>query len=303
MVKYEPITLDMKVPYEQILAIAGPRGCEYSFANLFLWGRQKIAFLDGCVTIFSQFNRRSVYLFPIGAGDKKSVLDAIIHDAAMRGIPCRLTGMTAEDCQLLYSLYPHDFRIHNARDSYDYLYDVNDLATLKGRQFQRKRNHLNRFLKTYPHISTEVITPENMVKVRQMVDAWYTQRLQDDPTQDFHMERAAMDKACRFSTELGLEGISLRVDGQIAAVTMGSRLSDTVFDVHFEKGLEQYDGIYAAINQEFAQYIQTNHPEITQINREDDMGLEGLRKAKLSYHPTRIFEKYWACLLEDGYDY
>ena len=76
-----------------------------------------------------------------------------------------------------------------------------------------------------------------------------------------------------------------------------------MFDVHFEKALEQYDGAYPAINREFARYLHNKYPELTHLNREDDMGLEGLRKAKMSYNPTTLWAKYWACLLEDGYDY
>ena len=100
-----------------------------------------------------------------------------------------------------------------------------------------------------------------------------------------------------------MEGLLLRVDGKIAAMTLGSRLSQHTFDVHFEKALEKYDGAYPAINQAFARHIRQKYPEVTLLNREDDMGIEGLRKAKMSYNPTQFREKYWACLLEDGYDY
>lgn len=302
MIDYQPITIEMKAPYERLLAAAGERGCEYSFANLFLWGRQRIAFIHGCVTVFSQFNRRSVYLFPLGE-DIKSTVDAIICDASARGIPCRLTGLTGEDCALLESLYPGRFRFHIARDSFDYIYSIQDLSELKGRRFQRKRNHLNRFMQDYPNAHTEDITDENAGEVQRMVDTWYDLRLQADPTQDFYMERAAIERAFGHRKALGMEGLLLRVDGQIGAMTLGSRLSESTFDVHFEKALEQYEGVYAAINRAFARYIREKYPEVTLLNREDDMGLEGLRKAKMSYNPTRFREKYWACLLEDGYDY
>ena len=302
MIDYQPITIAMKDPYERLLAAAGERGCEYSFANLLLWGRQKMAFIHGCATVFSQFNRRSVYLFPIGS-DVKSTVDAIIHDGAVRGIPCRLTGLTGEDCKQLEDLYPGRFRFHIARDSFDYIYAAEDLAELKGRRFQRKRNHLNRFIQTHPDIITEQITDANVEEVKAMVAQWYDLRLQEGPTQDFYMERAAIEKAFRYRRELEMEGLLLRVNGRIGAMTLGSRLSESTFDVHFEKALEHFDGIYAAINQAFAQYIRGKYPEVTLLNREDDMGLEGLRKAKMSYKPTQFREKYWACLLEDGYDY
>lgn len=100
-----------------------------------------------------------------------------------------------------------------------------------------------------------------------------------------------------------MESLILIANGQALAMTMGSRLSASTFDVHFEKALNNADGAYAAINWEFARYLQAKHPNVQWLNREDDLGLEGLRKAKLSYCPDHMIEKNWACLLEDGYDY
>ena len=100
-----------------------------------------------------------------------------------------------------------------------------------------------------------------------------------------------------------MEGLLLFHNGQALAMTMGSRLSDDTFDIHFEKALDFADGAYPTINQEFARYLQAKYPELKYLDREDDLGLEGLRKAKLSYAPHHMVEKSWACLLEDGYDY
>ena len=97
-----------------------------------------------------------------------------------------------------------------------------------------------------------------------------------------------------------LEGIALTEGDTILALTIGSPLSPDTFDVHFEKADETVEGAYAAINQAFAQYLQDTHPELRYLNREDDMGLEGLRKAKLSYCPHHMEEKYWAYLRDEG---
>lgn len=303
MIEFQPIGTEHKRIYEACLPREKARGCEYSFANLFLWGRQRIAFLNGMVTVFSQFDRKSVYLFPVGNGDIKKTLDAIIHDASVRDIPCRLTGLTSEDCSTLERLYPNRFRFHTDRNGFDYVYAIEDLSELAGRKYQRKRNHLNRFFQQHPEAVTEPVTEENIQEVAAMAEQWYTLRMQEDPTRDFHMERSALHKALQHRQTLGMEGLLLRVDGKIAAMTLGTPLSETVFDVHFEKALDRYDGAYAAINRAFARYLREKYPAITYLNREDDMGLEGLRKAKLSYYPAYLQEKYWACLLEDGYDY
>lgn len=302
MIDFLPLDISQKAEYDQFLKNCGERGCEYSFPNLYLWGRQRAAFHRGNLAFFSQFNRKSVYLFPLG-NDLKPTLDAIIHDARVRDIPCRLTGMSPDDCALLERLYPGRFRYHFDRNGFDYVYAVNDLAELKGRRYQRKRNHVNRFRQTHPDHTLEPITDENTLQVQQMLDAWYTQRMADDPHADFHMERSALKKALQYRAALGMEGLILKDGDRILAMTLGSPLSDSTFDIHFEKAAEDADGAYPTINWAFARYLRDKYPRLQWLNREDDLGLEGLRKAKLSYCPDHMIEKNWACLLEDGYDY
>ncbi len=303
MINFKPLDLSQKPLFEQLLQGGGERGCEYSFVNLYLWGRQKAALVENHLVFFSQFNRKSVYLFPLGQGDKKPVLDAVVRDAAERGIPCRLVGLTHDDCALLEELFPGKLHYHFDRDSFDYVYAVQDLAELKGKKFQKKRNHLNRFCQTHPEYALEPITEENLPEVKALVDRWYDLRLQENPHGDYHLERSALTKALNQRQALGLEGLALRTEDGLVAMTMGSRLNTDTFDIHFEKALDIADGAYAAINNGFARYLQGKYPEVQFLNREDDLGLEGLRKAKLSYNPHHMVEKHWACLVEDGYDY
>ena len=300
MIDFQPLMLEEKARFDRILQNAEPRGCEYSFVNLYIWGRQKAAFMGETLVFFSQFNRKSVYPFPVGE-DKKTALDAIIADAAERGIPCRLTGMTQDDCALLERLYPGKFRYHIDRDFFDYVYAVEDLAELKGRKYQRKRNHLNRFTQTHPAYTVEPVSQNNLNTVIALVESWYEKRKAEDPTSDTVMEQAAMKKALKNWQALGMEGLLLK-DGETAlAMTLGSFLSRDTFDVNFEKAIDP--AAYPAINYEFARYLRKKYPDLQYLNREDDMGLEGLRKAKISYMPHHMQEKSWACLLEDGYDY
>lgn len=303
MIEFQSLTPDKKTEYDAILMHSGERGCEYSFTNLYLWGRQMVSVYEGQLVFFSQFNRKSVYLYPVGTGDRKAVLEAIIADAAQRGIPCRLTGLIHDDCGELERLFPGKFRYHFDRDSFDYVYAIDDLADLAGRKFQRKRNHLNRFRAEHPEHRLVPITQENRAEVEAMVNDWYALRLKDNPHADYHMEQAAIRKALRQQEALGMDGLVLMDGDKILAMTMGSRLSAESFDIHFEKALDIADGAYAAINQGFARYLREKYPELKWLNREDDMGLEGLRKAKMSYCPDHMIEKNWACLLEDGHEY
>ena len=139
---FKKLTAEDKRSYDEILSSEGERGCEYSFANLYLWGRQRIAELDGNVLFFSQFNRRSVYPFPIGSGDKKQAVEAIIEDARARDIPCRITGLRPDDREFLAKSFPDRFRFHCDEGDFDYVYDINNLADLAGKKYHSKRNHL-----------------------------------------------------------------------------------------------------------------------------------------------------------------
>ena len=301
MIEFKKLDPANKAAYDEYLLNCGQRGCEYNFSNLYLWGRQKVAFLGDNLVFFSQFNQRSVYLFPVCRGDAKEVFDAIIHDAHTRGIPCRLTSLTHEDCELLESLYPDQFRFHHERSSFDYIYNIEDLATLKGKKFQKKRNHFNKFKQLHPNYRLEPITDDNTPMVVDLLDRWYRTKLEADPTADYQMEQAAIYKAMRYREALGMEGLVLMDGEELLAMTMGSPISGNTFDVQFEKAVDE--SAYVAICSGFAAYLMQTHPDIQFLNREDDLGIEGLRKSKLAYNPVMLLEKHWACLKEDGCDY
>lgn len=298
MIDFQRLDLSVKPKYDSYLMNCRERGCEYSFVNLFLWGRQKAAFVEAYLTFFSQFDRRSVYPFPIGNGDLKSILDKLIQDARTRGIPCCLTSLTKEDCEAVEALYPGAFRFHSDRESFDYIYAIDDLADLKGRKFQKKRNHYNHFVSDHPDYQILPLDENTRVAAFQMLEQWYRDKQEADPHNDFHLEQLAIHRAFAFQKQLDLEGLVLMEEGQVLAFCMGSRLNADTFDIHFEKARGSEDGAYAVINREFAKYLRDKYPELRWLDREDDMGLEGLRRAKLSYNPDHMIEKYWARLWE-----
>ena len=302
MIPFKKLELSQRDAVNACFYQAHVKSCENSFANMFLWGRQKTAVRDGFLLRMSQFDRRIVYPFPVGQGNLKQALDAVIHDAAARGIPCCLAVMSEADCRQVEELYPGTFRFYSDRDSFDYVYAIDDLADLKGRKFQKKRNHLNRFRQTYPDAQIVPLDESNRVAAFLLAQQWYQSRCEADPDRDHHLEQLALHRAFAFWQQLGMEGVVLMEQGKAIAFAMGSRLNEDTFDIHFEKALDQYDGAYPAINQGFAAYLREKYPELKWLNREDDLGLEGLRKAKLSYCPDHLVEKYWARLWEEEDD-
>lgn len=302
MIQFHRASLEDKNAYECLAAADSRRGCEYSFANVYLWGRQEIAFLHGCVVFFSHFNGRTLYPYPMGGGDIRACLEEILEDARQRGIPCRITGMTREDAENLESWFPGKFSVRTARDNFDYVYTVEALAELRGRKLQKKRNHLNRFRQEHPDYRVEPLSCGNIARVQHMVNDWYVHRRKVDPEGDYLLESLAMARAFRHFDALALEGLVLLSGDEVLAVTMGSRMSPDTFDVHFEKAREAVPGAYNAINCEFARHIRQKFPGVNYLNREDDLGIPGLRNAKLSYVPDHLIEKYWACVREDIYE-
>ena len=297
MIEFHRLNPADRQQYLSLLSIE--RGCEYSFVNISVWGRQRVAFQDGYCVIFSQFDRYSVYPFPVGQGDLKPVLDAMIQDAQMRGIPFRLTGMSSLDCAEVERLYPGKFHFHTDRDNFDYVYAIDDLAELTGKRYQSKRNFVNRFRSQHPNCEVLPLDESTVPAVLDMLDTWFAQRQELDPLADFHLERIALNRAFARRQELALEGLALMENGHCLAMTMGSFLTNNTFDIHFEKALDGIDGAYAFINQSFARYLREKCPALQYLNREDDMGIPGLRKAKLSYHPHHLVEKHWARLWEE----
>ena len=301
MIQFQKLNPQEKAAYDEYLLNCGQRGCEYNFANLYLWGRQKAAFLEDSLVFFSQFNQRSVYLFPLCRGDLKNTIDAIIHDSQVRGIPCRLTSLTHEDCAALEALYPNKFRFHHDRNSFDYIYNIEDLATLKGKKFQKKRNHLNKFKQLHPDYRLEPLTDENTPQVEDLLRRWYAHKLELDPSGDYYMEQVAISRALRHRQELDMEGLVLMDGDELLAMTLGTWLAANTFDVQFEKAIDE--SAYVAMCSGFAGHLMEKYPDLQFLNREDDLGIEGLRKSKLAYNPVTLIEKHWACLTEDGCEY
>lgn len=303
MIDFRPSDVNQKEFYASFFADKKERGCEYGFSNLVLWGQQNIAEVRGCLVRLSYYGGHIAYAFPVGSGDKEKALEELMNDASERRIPCVFMGVYEEDKMLLESLYPDRFRFEPARDSFDYIYDINNLCDLAGRKYHQKRNHLHRFKDAYPNHSTLLLTKDNLHLARDFAAAWYKEKLSANPVSDFDIEQIALDRAFRYFEQLEFEGMLLMDGDDVLAFTMASRISVDTFDVHFEKAKESAQGAYTAINNEFAKHLREKFPEILFLNREEDMGIEGLRKAKESYRPHHLIEKYMAFPMEADYEY
>lgn len=291
---FQPVSIENKTEYQKCLWSGPSRGCEYSFANLFTWGDQKLARMGDWFVIFSRFGMRELYHYPIGTGDRKQVLEVVFADARARGIEWRFSGLLEQEKEELEALYPDRFAFVANEGSFDYVYDVNDLADLAGRKYHGKRNHCKRFEDACPNYVTQPITEENLSLAKTFAEAWYAAKQAEQPDADYRMEEIAMERAFANYRALELDGLLLLSEGRVLAMTMGNRMNSDTFDVNFEKATAEVQGAYAMINREFARYIRQKYPEVRYLDREEDMGIEGLRQAKLSYYPHHQVKKYRA---------
>ena len=266
-------------------------GCEYSFTGMFLWGRQQIAFVDDVPLFFCRFGDWYTYQYPFTTPE---LIPYLLDDAKERGLTFRLFGLTAEEVQALEETYPNRFSYTAVRDSADYVYRIERLADLTGKKLQAKRNHCNRFEAAYPDYRVIPLTTELLPRCRDFTERWYDAHTEGGAEEDYVGERIAIARAFDNFEALHLEGILLETSDGMVAFSMGSHIRPDTFDVHFEKALAEVNGAYPMVNREFARLLHARYPELRWLNREDDMGIEGLRRAKESYFPDVLLEKFVA---------
>ena len=265
--------------------------CEYCFGNIFMWSdiyENKI-YNDNGIFVSADFTDEPVFCYPIGDGDKKSTIERLIEFSKGLGVSLEFFGMTEKDRDELQFLFPKQFEITEERDYFDYLYTSESLATLVGRKLASKRNHISYFEKTFDW-KYETITKDNIHKCELLNEHWERLNREKNP-EEIGDEHLAIKKALANFFDLGFEGGILTIENEIVAFTFGEKLNDNTFCTHVEKAYGNIRGAYQMINREFARQLRDRYEY---INREDDTGSEGLRRAKLSYHPHRLVIKYSA---------
>ncbi|MCL2293985.1 MAG: phosphatidylglycerol lysyltransferase domain-containing protein [Spirochaetes bacterium] len=270
-------------------------GCEYCFGNLFIWDstyNQEVADYKGFLIAKALVENRVGFLFPAGSGDLKQVISDLAAYCANSGYPLTFGNITNDHKAVLDDLFPGAFFYTENRDASDYIYLRENLAILAGKKYHAKRNHIARF-KDNPDWVYEPITAKNLDECYEMSMEWHKKYREVEDYESYQNELNAIRLAFEHFLELEFDGGLIRLNGSIAALTMGEQLNSDTYVIHIEKALPHIQGAYAIINQQFAQRV----PEfIKYINREDDLGNEGLRRSKLSYHPEILLTKFDATL-------
>lgn len=290
MINFRKIELSDREWINPIFQKAGLMGCEYTFVNNYIWSTQyklEVAYVEGFYCTRSGLGTVE-YGFPIGEGDLKKVIDLLIQDAKERGERFVMHALMSEHVTLLDLVMPGQFEYSTTQDDSDYIYSTEKLTKLSGKKLHGKRNHIARFKDN--SWSYEAITEENLDDCMEMNKKW-CEKNECVQSVSLQQEACAVKRSLLHFKELNLVGGLLRVEGEVVAFTIGEPLNSNTFVVHIEKAYSEIQGAYPMINQQF---VTHECQEYEYVNREEDMGEEGLRKAKMSYYPEIILDKYRA---------
>lgn len=291
MIDFKRITLADKKDIDACFMGNRCRTCDFSFSNLYSWvPKFKTQFSVVDHTLFLRFEgdiNDFYYMMPVGKMPLDKSLPMIIEDAKANGHKFVMKGVTTKMWTLIEEAMPDTFHYEFDRDNSEYLYSAEKLITLSGKKLQKKRNHLNRFKADNPSweyypLTTQVELDECLRMHREWDDIKTEQQANSD--YDYLATKTMIENF----KPMGLKGGAIKVNGKIVAFTIGVQLTDDTFVVHVEKAFGDINGAYTIINQQF---IEHEASEFTYINREEDMGIEGLRKAKMSYYPEILLEE------------
>jgi len=259
---------------------SGRRNCNYTFANLMgwqFWYNTEVCVHENAVVLRYTFDGQRAYMVCTSEALSLELIEALFDDSngdlTLIGLEdSQVTQLSIINCQLSINIEP-------VRDQYDYIYCRTDLAMLHGRHLDAKRNHIHRFRAEHPDFEYRPLTPEFFDECRRLTEIWQEEK---DASDTIDVEKQVMETIFSNWDALGMIGGSIFVDGRMVAFTYGSAVTTDTFDVCVEKADRHVEGAFAIINQQFAEHLPEQY---IYLNREEDMGIPGLRQAKLSYHP------------------
>ena len=287
MLSFKNIEIDDIEIYNEYMKNNKEFSCENSFVNLLVWQctyNNMIAESDGQLFIKSGKGEKESFRLPIGGNINDGI--AKIEEYCGDKKPA-FWFQEGERFSTLSDEFKEKYELRENRDAADYVYLQKNLAELSGKKYHSKRNHISAFSKKFQW-RYEEINQSNIAAIRECAALWYKPNSEKVDSYLLCEQRGLETILCNMD-RLNVKGGAIFVDERAVAFTLGSPINNEVFDIHIEKALKDYGEGYTVINREFARRLE----DYKYINREDDMGLEGLRKAKLSYKPEIILKKYY----------
>lgn len=272
---------------------------DLTFTNLYLWHLARnisYTILNDCLVIKTQYPNENPFIFyPIHKNNnldcKKKAIFQIMESFKDEGMKFSMRSLSKDDKNELEKFMPNIFNFSYREDRSDYIYSISELIELKGKKYHKKKTHLNRFVERYNFIYEE-LNQTNANELIQTYQKWF-KKIKDTATIGLHNEYIGIIELLKEFSNLDFKGGILRVDEQIIAFSFGEPLNINTVVIHIEKANPEFQGSYQAINKEFLENAWKNY-EL--VNREEDLGIEGLRKAKRSYQPLYLQCKFDATL-------
>lgn len=294
---FKEINIDSKKELQPYFDLVDYEACEYCFTTLYMWEhvyKTSYHIEDDFAVIVGEYEGDSFSVLPLADIDKlPQVIEFVLNYFEKENKKIYLRGITKEVVAFLQNKYPDKFEYIEERDLFDYIYDAESLRTLAGRKNQKKRNHINYFLKEYENRYEYKLLDENSFdECLSLLKDWSSNKEENNEFDEGMDEELSGIKKIFNNYEKLKDKVKiggLYIDSKLEAFTIGELLQDNMALVHIEKANPDIRGLYPYINQIF---LQNEFKEVEYVNREEDLGIEGLRKAKLSYHPCKFVEKY-----------
>jgi len=279
---FHHLSLSDREAMQAVTLPSGRRNCNYTFANLVgwqFWYNTEVCVLENAVVLRFTLDGQRAYMVCTSEALSLELIEALFDDSNGD-----LTLIGLEDSQVapLSARQEFSISVEPVRDQYDYIYRRSDLATLRGKHLDAKRNHIHRFRAEHPDFEYRPLTPEFFDECRQLTEIWQARTKFKDASDTIDVEKQVMETIFTNWDALGMTGGSIIVDGRMVAFTYGAAVTTDTLDVCVEKADRHVEGAFAIINQQFAEHLPEQY---IYLNREEDMGIPGLRQAKLSYHP------------------
>ena len=303
MIEFHAISILDKEWIDRHLWCEDSPSADFNFGNMYIWDehyRQLVCDLGERTLTKVRLHGEPAFVYPIGCGPLRPAIESLREYAKAKGYPFLLRGITERHKELLESEFPGCFCFCEEVKYADYIYEAERLATYAGKALHGKKNHCNRFEAEHDW-RFEPLTRELIPACEAMLTEWTednAERLDDSIV----YEHDAIERAFRHYEELGMEGGVLFADGKLLGFTFGEMTSSDCFNVHVEKAAADVNGAYPMVCRELTRMLLKNHPDLKWINREDDMGLESLRRSKESYKPAYLLKKYAAKWIGDEDD-
>lgn len=285
------LTLDDRELIEGLLSREPPDTSELTFTNLFIWRDAyvlRLSRVNGALCMFSwrADPADSFVLPPLAADDGAGVVEAALRHLKENGHDAKLGRISTAQLERL-GITADRFTIAPDRDNWDYVYGVRDLADLAGDKYHGKRNHVAQFEAEHEY-EYRPLTPDVVSGCEEVQDLWCDEK-HCDLSASLRAEARAVKEALRSLERLSAVGGCILIAGKVEAFTLGEPLNQDTVTIHLEKANAKYHGLYQVINQQF---LAHRWRDFAYVNRQQDLGVEGLRKAKLSYYAHHMVEKH-----------